>query len=82
MKTDSLVMSNLDHRIPSEMESFLRANPDETGEHTAWDHWGKVWFKDELFHEEVWVYGSPRETLSAPTLHELMELVNSRWGYA
>lgn len=49
-------------------------------QHSAWDHCGYVWFKDDQFHEAVYVRNRCREVMSAPSLPELFEMVNQRYG--
>ena len=75
-------MSNCDHEIDEGMDEKLRSQPGEVfSRHAGWNFNGKVWFENEAFHEEVWVYGSPRETISAPSLRELMTKVNDQYGH-
>lgn len=72
-------MSNLDHSIDEGFDEALRAGA-VFGRHAAWNFNGKVWFQDGLFHEEVWIYGSPVGVRSAESLSELMQLVNDEFG--
>lgn len=56
------------------------------GEHlfsryAAWDFNGKVWWKNNQWNCEVWQYGSFIETISRPTLPELMEVVGDKYGH-
>ena len=75
-------MSNFDHVIDEGMDEQLRAQPGKVfSRHAAWNFNGKVWFEGDAFHSEIWVYGSPRQTLHAPTLRELMKLANDEYGY-
>lgn len=74
-------MSNCDHTIDDGMAEQLRAAPGQVySRHAAWNFNGKVWFENGTFYEEVWVYCTPRETLSAPSLRELMDVVNAKYG--
>lgn len=74
-------MSNCDHRIDDGMEEQLRAAPGEVySRHAAWNFNAKVWFEGGKFHSEVWVYRSPRQTFTADTLRELMDLANAEYG--
>jgi hypothetical protein len=83
MEEIDLGMSNLDNKIDEGFAEALQARPGEVfGQHAAWDFNGMVWFADGQFHEEVWVYGSPRKTLSADTLRELMDLACDEFGHA
>lgn len=76
------LMSNCGHTIDDCMDEQLRANPGVAySQHCAWNFHGTVWFENEAFHEEVWVYGSPRQTISAASLQELMTKVNDEYGY-
>jgi hypothetical protein len=74
-------MSNFDHSIDDGMEQRLREGG-TCSEHSGWDFHGDVWFADDQFHEEVFTYHVYRETFSAPTLGELMELVDDQYGHA
>lgn len=76
-----LEMSNFDLSIDDDMGAALRAGG-TMAEHCAWNFHGDVWFEDGQFHEEVWAYGAYRETFSAETLEELMELANAEYGSA
>lgn len=79
-RPDSMLeMSNLDHSIDEGLEDDLRNGL--VGTHSAWEFNGTVWFEDEMFHEEVWRYHFHIETVSAPTLRELMKEVNDRYGW-
>ena len=73
------VMSNFDHFVDKELEEILKKGK-AWGTHPAWNFHGDVWFADEKFHEEVWVSHTYRETISADSLRELMEEVNSKYG--
>lgn len=85
--TDSMVeigtgMSNYDHTIEPGFAEKLQAQPNKVfGLHAGWDFNGRVWWDGELFWEEVWHYHMPQQKFSAPTLHELMEVVNKEWGW-
>ena len=74
-------MSNCYHEIDEGIDEKLRAQPGKVfSRHAGWNFNGKVWFENDAFHEEVWVYGTPRQTLSAPSLRELMTVVNNEYG--
>lgn len=74
-------MSNFDHEIDEGMDEQLRAQPGKVfSRHAACNFNAKVWFEGDEFHSEVWVYGSPRKTISALTLRELMRLANDEYG--
>jgi hypothetical protein len=75
-------MTNLDQSIEEGFEEALRAAPNRVfGRHAAWEFNGLVWFDGEQFCEEVWRYHSPIEIMTAPTLRELMCVVNDKYGY-
>ena len=75
-------MTNFDHSIDAGLDNLLRSNPNKVCVgHAAWNFHGTVWFDGEQFVEEVWTYGSPREVIKAGTIPELMEAVNSEYGY-
>ena len=73
-------MSNMDHRIDEGFEDNLRTKK-FYGQHAAYDFCGYVWFDGKKFHEEVWVYNSHVNTISADSLQEIMEDVNEQYGY-
>jgi len=82
MEELNLGMSNFDGRIDEGLAELLQARPGEVfGRHAGWDFNGQVFFFDGRFHEEVWVYGSPRSTISADTLPDLMKVVCDEYGY-
>lgn len=72
-------MSNCYLTIDEGMEKDLRNGM--RSEHCAWHFYGLVWFEDNQFHEEVKQYHRHIATRSADILKELMELVNSEFGY-
>jgi len=81
MSEIGLEMSNFDHEIDEGMEEALMLEPGRVfGKHAGWNFNGRVYYHDGLFYEQVWVYGSPIETISAETLKDLMIKVNSKYG--
>lgn len=76
---EELSMSNYNHGIADGLDEALRQGGCWAS-HFAVNFCGHVWFADGHFHEEVWQYHVPREVLSAPTLPELMTLVNNKYG--
>lgn len=72
-------MSNFDGRIDDGMKNALMDG--EMGVHSAWNFYGSVYYQDGKFVEEVRVYGTLVDTVEADTLEELMETVNSKYGY-
>lgn len=82
MREIDLVMSNFDLTVDDGMAAALMAEPvDLFGRHAGLNFNGIVYFRDGKFHEQVWVYGTPRETISSNTLEELMIEVNSAYGW-
>lgn len=75
-----LGVTNLDRSIDEGLEQRLRAEP-VWGRHAARGFNGRVWFEDGLFHEQVWIYGTPVAYYSAPTLVELAETVSDHHGW-
>jgi hypothetical protein len=76
------IYSNFDHKFDRAIVDAVLARPGEVyATHPAWDHHGRVWFADGKWHEEVWVYGSPRSVETNESLEELIREVNDRYGY-
>lgn len=73
------IMSNFDLEIRPGAAEELRAGG-VWGRHSAWNFNGRVWFADDEFNEQVWVYGNPITSYSAQSLEELMQLVNKNHG--
>lgn len=81
MREIELGMTNFDQSIDECLEAALMKEPKLVfGRHSGWNFNGHVWFEDGRFHEEVWVYGSVREIISADTLVELMVAVSNEYG--
>lgn len=74
-------MSNFDHSVDDGLEDDLRAGM--RGTHSAWNFNGQVWYDpdEQVFKEDVWVYHVKQATLSAPTLENLMRVVNDEFGW-
>lgn len=49
--------------------------------HAAWNFNGCIWKDLDGYHEEVWVYHQHVATVDAETLDDLIEKVNSEYGY-
>lgn len=76
-------MSNFNHSIDDDCEEQLRANENKVYcHHAAWNFCGYVWFENGKFHEQVMRYKNIIDELSADSLEELKEEVNSTYGYA
>lgn len=77
----SIGMSNFDRSIDDGFAEALQDSPGKVfGRHSGYNFNGRVYFCDGQFHEEIWVHGSRRETVSADTLQELMDEVCDRYG--
>jgi hypothetical protein len=75
-----VTMSNLDGKIPSDMEKKLKKGK-VFGRHPGWNFNGLVYYEKGLFKEQVWVYHVPIKTVIGRTLEELMTAVNDEFGY-
>ena len=73
-------MTNFDHSISPGLDEELKGGKIFC-RHPALDFNGLVWWEDDLFHEQVWVYGMPVAHHEAPTLRELMTAVNDDHGW-
>lgn len=73
-------MSNFDFSVDPGVEGALRAGDAYTC-YAGWNFHGKVWWDGEQFACQVWTYHTPRETIRAATLEELMHAVSSEYGY-
>lgn len=74
-------MSNCGYEVDDGFEEAIRAEPGKVyGRHAGRNFNGHVWFDGEKFVEQPWVYGVPRQPISAPTLRELMAAVNEVYG--
>jgi hypothetical protein len=74
-------MSNFDHSVAPGLEEDLRAGM--LGTHSAWNFNGQLRHDAEqsAFTEEVFVYHVSQGVRSAPTLEELMRVVNDEFGW-
>ena len=64
----------------ADIEKKLRADNELVGAHHAWNFYGKIWFADGLFREEVWQYRTPIEVVTSETLRGVIDAVNSKYG--
>jgi hypothetical protein len=79
LEESPLGMSNLDHSIDEGFEAALRTGR-FLGRHFARNFNGEVWFSGGQFREDVWVHHAFAGTTSAPSLRELMDAVNEKYG--
>lgn len=75
-----LSMSNCGPEIDEGMEDALKNGNNHSG-HYGWEFCGTVWWDGHEFVEIVMRYGSEVDEIKAPTLKELMDKVNDKWGY-
>jgi hypothetical protein len=75
------LMSNFDHEVDEEVAEKLRTE-NARAEYPGWNFNAECWFADGQFHAAVRTYHVHRETFSADTPEELMELVSGRFGWA
>lgn len=73
------IMSNLDKEIIQETVEAIKGKA-LFSPYPGRDFWGKVWWQNDLWHCEVWVYRVFQETFSAETLEEIMKSVCSEYG--
>ena len=72
--------SNFDHEMPQGANEALRSGEFYI-EHSAYGHWGTIWFQNGKFHEMVNRYTVHVATISADSIEEVIEDVNDRFGY-
>lgn len=72
-------ISNYNHIVDGSAEDILRQG--YAIEHSAWDHWGLIWFQDGKFYERVMIYCRHVATVSADNLSDLLSEVNDRYGH-
>ena len=80
MKALPEVYSNLDNQMPSNAEERLMEG-NVFMAHTAWKHWGKIYYEDRKFKEEVWVNKSPVFIIEGDSLEEVIIKVNDEFGW-
>lgn len=73
-------MTNFDNSISPGLEEELKSEKVYC-HHSAWEFNGDVWYEDGLFHEAVYRYHVFVEHHEAPTLRELMTMVNDEHGW-
>jgi hypothetical protein len=74
-------MTNFDHSVDAGLADDLKAGM--RASHSAWNFNGQVWYDpdEDVFKEDVWVYHAKVATRSAPTLEDLMRVVNDEFGW-
>lgn len=82
MEKLELSISNFLFEIDEKLPEQLMSRPGEVFcEHCGMDFWGRIYFKDGLFHEDVYVYHRLKETISGESLDALIHLVCKIYGY-
>ena len=74
------IMSNFDMKINEETALAIK-NKKLFSRYAGWNFNGKVFWLNNQWNCEVWVYGSPQQIISADTLKELMTDVSDEYGY-
>jgi hypothetical protein len=75
---DNGLMSNFDHEIDRDIEAYIKGKP-LFSRYAGWNFNGKCWW-DGDWNCAVWCYGSHVDTITKPTLEEIMEAVCSEYG--
>lgn len=75
-----VVYSNYDHVLNEDVANELLGDPNVYAGHAAWNFYGRVWYEDGQWTEQVWCYGCPVMTLRGTDLAALIELVNAEYG--
>ena len=73
-------LTNFDHSVAPGLEEKLKAEKIFC-RHAAYEFNGEVWYEDGLFHEKVFRFHVAVAHHEAPTLRELMTLVNDDHGW-
>jgi hypothetical protein len=74
------IMSNFDRIINETTSSEIKGN-NLFSRYAGWNFNGKVWWEHGQWNCEVWQYHCFMETVSAPTLSEIMHNVSETYGY-
>lgn len=72
-------MTNFDHTIDEGMADDLKAG-DFFGQHSAWNFYAEVFWKDGKFRSDVLSYGAIVGNHEADTLEDLMKIHNDAYG--
>lgn len=75
-----LGMSNFNHTIDDGFEEALKAGQ-VFGRHAGWEFNGRVWWDGTMFCEQVSRHHVHVQTYRAPSLCDLMAVVNDQWGW-
>ncbi len=81
MVGDLTLYSNYDHELDTEVEAKLRAAPDVSAAHHAWDFNGRVWWTGTVWREQVWRYRQPVAEYESTDLRALIAHVNGEHGH-
>ena len=73
------VYSNFDHVLDIDVVNQLKQGGYFSA-HVAWDFVGYVYFYENKWHEEIWVYGIPMETLSGDSIKDVANKANKKYG--
>ena len=78
--SDKEIMTNFGHTIDHEVAEEIKASG-EYASYSGWNFWGAVWWVNDFWNCEVWVYKFSREIIQADSLSEIMERVSEKYGY-
>lgn len=78
-ETEEEVYSNIDHVFNSSVAEQLESG-EKFAQHAGWNFCGYVYRDGRGWHEEVWVHGSPVETISGESAEEVIRNVNEEYG--
>lgn len=73
------IMSNFDHEIDDSAAEFIK-DKQLYAQYAGWNFSGRVYWIDERWYCDVWVYGSYRKTFVSDTLQGIMSDVCSQYG--
>lgn len=77
---DEAIMTNLDHTIEKNVAEAIKGK-EYYAQYSGWDFCGNVWWQNDKWLCEVWVYKSWKETFVCDTLEDIMKQVSSEYGY-
>ena len=73
------VMSNFDHSIDKDIAKKLRET-ESYADYSAWNFHGTVWYENEQYHCEIWIYHCHENTISNQDLQEIMDEASYEYG--